>query len=309
MMHQSTRDQLSSPAHGRLALPRPAGFAGPTLSVIVPMYQEAGRIGRTLDDVVATLARWGEACEVVLVNDGSRDETGAIAQDHARRAVATCVSVRLVSHDRNRGKGAAVATGMREASGAWMLVMDADNSAAVLEVLKLARAAHDAGENVAMVAGSRATRDAMVEAKFTRMLSGLIFRTALRCMGLSFARDTQCGFKLYRRDFARYLGAFAIEPGFAFDVEHFALARHVGVGVREVGIRWQHAEGGSINVVRDGVRMLRQAWRIRQRMRVSPPPRELDASQRELARARSTVVVTIEPKPVASASPAGAGGA
>jgi dolichyl-phosphate beta-glucosyltransferase len=290
MMVQQKHNRVSSP----LALPRPSGFAGATLSVIVPMYQEERRIGPTLDDILATLSRWGELCEVVLVNDGSRDRTGLVVQEHAARAIGSGITVRLVEHAQNQGKGAAVATGLRESSGAWMLVMDADNSATVLEVLKLAR---QASGDVAMIAGSRATPDAMVEAKFTRMVSGLIFRTALRCMGLSFARDTQCGFKLYRRDFGRYLGEHAREPGFAFDVEHFALARHVCVGVREVGIRWQHAEGGSINVVRDGLRMLRQAWRIRSFLRQSPPPRLMRHDGHPGATSRVSGVA-IESKPL-----------
>jgi len=241
------------------------------LCVVIPMFNEAERIGATLGDASAWLRAWRGASEIVLVDDGSRDSTvTAVAPFLTDERSGSLVRVRLERHPINRGKGAAVRTGLGASEAPWTLIMDADNSARVSEVEKLLDVAKRDG--VALPFGSRAVPTSEVEALLTRRASGMIFRTALVALGVRLARDTQCGFKLYRRDAAELMVAEAREDRFAFDIEHLMLANKGGLGTAEVGIRWAHRDGGTVSVLRDGPRMLRAAWRINRRLRAWTPP-------------------------------------
>ncbi|MGP1272979.1 MAG: glycosyltransferase [Phycisphaerales bacterium] len=236
----------------------------PDLSVIVPMYNEAGRIRETFADLARTLSAHSWRAEVVLVDDGSTDSTRAVVRTLIESVTPfDLVTYRLVEHGRNRGKGAAVRTGLAETSGRWRLMMDADNAARLVEVTKLFEAAARSGAG--LVAGSRSVAGAEVDAQPIRKLTGILFKLALAGMGLALLRDTQCGFKLYRGDLANLLATHAVEDGFAFDLEHLLLARRAGLRLDEVGVRWQHRVGGQINPVLDGLKMLGQAARIRLR--------------------------------------------
>jgi len=260
-------------AHGEPENARGRGSAPPVLSVIIPMYQEAERIGETLRDVIATLDAWDVPCEVLAVDDGSSDGCAEIvrqiAAECARCGSASAARTRVITLPENRGKGAAVRTGLAESSGHWSLMMDADNSARILELPKLAAAANRA--RVGLVVGSRVTEDADVKADPKRKFSGFVFRKILGSMGLRIVEDSQCGFKLYRRDLADLCAAKSVEDGFAFDLEHIGLAERSGLGVAEVGIRWVHKDGGTISVVRDGLKMIGEARRIRDRLRSVEP--------------------------------------
>ena len=240
----------------------------PIISIVIPMYQESRRIDTTLRDVIATLDIWRLPCEVLAVDDGSTDGTSgvvaSITDELSGTGSAAASSVRVLRHDGNRGKGAAVRTGLAASRGKWVLTMDADNSARLAELYKLSSASGRSG--AALVAGSRVARGADVCANPRRVAAGFVFRTALALLGMGFIRDTKCGFKLYRADAAALCAAESREDGFAFDLEHLGLCERCGLGVREVGIKWEHRDGGTISVVREGFRMLTQAWRIRRRL-------------------------------------------
>lgn len=238
----------------------------PVLSVVIPMFQESKRIEQTLRDVIETLHARRLAAEILAVDDGSTDGTaetvtrlgGALLGEGDR------VELRVIGHGVNRGKGAAVRTGLSASRGSWVLMMDADNSARLAELTKLAASAERTGSG--LIVGSRAAPDAEVKADPKRRVTGLVFRSALGLLGLGFVRDTQCGFKLYRRDAADLCESEGVEDGFAFDLEHLGLCRRAGLGVEEVGIKWVHHGGGSIHILFDGLKMLAQAWRIRGRL-------------------------------------------
>lgn len=236
----------------------------PDLSVIIPMYNESGRVRETFADVARTLSEASWRAEVVLVDDGSTDSTPAIAKTLIESVTPfDLVTYRMVEHGRNRGKGAAVRTGLAASTGRWRLMMDADNAARLVEVNKLFAAAGETGAG--LIAGSRSVVGSDVDAQPFRKLTGGVYKLALAGMGLAMLHDTQCGFKLYRGDLADEIARHAAEDGFAFDIEHLLLARRAGVGLSEVGIRWQHRAGGQINPVIDGIKMLGQAARIRVR--------------------------------------------
>jgi dolichyl-phosphate beta-glucosyltransferase len=182
----------------------------------------------------------------------------------------------------NRGKGAAVRTGLAVARGRWRLMMDADNAARVREVERLFPSTSD--PRVALVCGSRNAEGAQVQSRAFRRFAGLVFRAALGALGLNLLRDTQCGFKLYRADLAKVIAKVGREDRFAFDLEHLLIAKRTGL-IREVGIAWEHKDGGTVSPIRDGVRMLIRAARIRSRFLIARP---------------NTLV---EPKPLARPSP------
>lgn len=264
----------------------------PHLSVVVPMYREAARIGATLTDMTAWLRGWDETSEVVLVDDGSPDHTtSVVAPFLTDRPHGPLRRVRLVRLERNLGKGGAVRAGLAQSTGRFVLMMDADNAAAVREVEKLLAARTPRS---GIVAGSRASRDADVQAVAFRALTGLAFRSALTLLGMNILRDTQCGFKLYDRRAAHIAATLGRENGYTFDLEHLLLVKRAGLSVLERGIAWRHVEGGQVSAVSDGLKMLRAAAKLRQRLRTIP-----DAEIKRALAEASAPAVMIEAKPAA----------
>lgn len=231
------------------------------------MYREAKRIGATLDDIAETLSGWAISAEIIAVDDGSPDDTRAVARAKGAELFADEPDTEFVCLplEKNRGKGGAVRAGLDAAAGGWVLMMDADNSARLAELPKLMRTTTD--PTVGLVVGSRALKTSDVEAKLTRKLSGIAFQTAVRLMGMRFVADSQCGFKLYRRDVADACVAHGTEDRFAFDLEHLGICQRLGTDIREVGIAWEHRDEGTVNVVSDGIKMLARCWKIRGRLR------------------------------------------
>ncbi|MFG0260396.1 MAG: glycosyltransferase, partial [Phycisphaerales bacterium JB041] len=234
--------------------PIPDAADSPEVSVVVPMYREASRIDATLADAVSLLSVADHTSEIVLVDDGSPDETvERVSPFLTDTPDGPLLGVRLLRHPQNRGKGAAVRTGLAGARGRWRLMMDADNAATVRELSTLRRAI---APGVGLVAGSRVAAGSRVDAVAGRRLAGSVFKLALRVMGLDLLADTQCGFKLYRADVAEQVVALAREDGYAFDLEHLLIVRASGLRTEEVGIAWTHREGGQVNPVLDGLKML-----------------------------------------------------
>jgi dolichyl-phosphate beta-glucosyltransferase len=208
---------------------------GETLSVVVPAFREAGRLPATLARLPGDLEAAGHPpVEVVVVDDGSDDATS----DAVRAAAARDPRVRLLRHETNRGKGRAVRTGVLEARGDWVLVTDADLSTPPADVRRLLAAARRARASVAI--GSRRVRGSriLVRQGTLRETLGHGFALLRRLLVLPRFRDTQCGFKLFRRDAARALFSAAREDGFVYDVEVLLLATRRRMRVVEVPVRW-----------------------------------------------------------------------
>lgn len=234
------------------------------LSVVVPMYREADRIGATLDDLVGFLTGWTMPSEIILVDDGSPDNTVDVVTPYLTdQQQGMLNSVRLVRLDRNQGKGGAVRAGLAHTSSNTVLMMDADNAATIREVDKLLPALT---ENTGIVAGSRALSDSDVEAVKFRAITGLIFRGALASLGMNIIRDTQCGYKLYSSDAAALLAKHSTENGYIFDLEHMLLAKRAGLEIAERGIKWRHVDGGQVSAISDGLKMLRECLRLKKKL-------------------------------------------
>jgi dolichyl-phosphate beta-glucosyltransferase len=229
------------------------------LSVVIPAYNEARRIGPTVEKTIAFLAasgsRWLPA-EILVVDDGSTDSTAATAG-----GVAATDDVRLVclAHDTNRGKGAAVRTGFAASMGELILLSDADLATPIEEVDRLATMV---GNGIAI--GSRAVDRDRIEVRqpWYRDLMGRIFNLAVRVLAVRGISDTQCGFKLFDGDLGRRLAAAQRIDGFAFDVELLALCRAWGRPVHEIPVRWRHVEASSVQPVSHSLEMLSDLFRI-----------------------------------------------
>ncbi len=223
-------------------------------SVVIPAYDEEQRLPQYLHEVVAFFEEWGEAYEVIVVDDGSRDST----RERVREVQAIHRRVRLIALPRNCGKGYAVRVGMVNAQGAFRLFTDADGATPIVEVKRLLPALQ-AGADI--VIGSRALVDpaVSVQAKRHRVWAGKVFNWLVARLGLSRIADSQCGFKCFRGPVAEDLFRSLTTDGFGFDVELLLLAQRRGYAITEVAINWADQPGSKVSVLTDGPRML---WQI-----------------------------------------------
>lgn len=230
------------------------------LSVVIPAYNEEARLGGTLEQVLAYLNAQPYEWEVLVMDDGSRDRTAALAEQIAARMPAG--RVRVLRNPRNLGKGGTIRRGMLEARGAQRLFTDADNSTPIEEVAKL-RAALAEGFDVAI--GSRALKTSHVEVHqpWYRETMGRTFNLFVQAMVLPGFKDTQCGFKLFRAEVAQAVFPRQRLQGFSFDVEVLYLAKRAGFRIKEVGVRWINSPASRVHPIRDATKMFIDLLRIR----------------------------------------------
>lgn len=233
----------------------------PQLSIIVPAYNEEERLPHTLQSILGYLGRAKFTWELIVVDDGSADGT----PERAREVLGEDARCSVIRHHRNRGKGAAIRTGMLQARGQRRLFTDADNSTPIEEAAKLLRAMKSRRADV--VIGSRAVRGAQLEQRqpFYREMMGRIFNLIVQTLALPGIRDTQCGFKLFTSRAAEYAFARQVTDGWSFDVEVLMLARRRGYRIVEVPVRWINSPASRVSPIRDSVRMFWDVLRIRLR--------------------------------------------
>jgi dolichyl-phosphate beta-glucosyltransferase len=232
------------------------------LSIVIPAYNEATRLGPTLERILAYLAGQPLAGEILVVDDGSTDGTVAVAESFAARGVV------LHRQDRNRGKGAAVRSGVLASRGTQVLLVDADLSTPIEDVERLRP--HLAEAQV--VLGSRSVPGANVtqHQPFYRELMGRTFNLLIRIFGVRGFHDTQCGFKLLDGEVARALFPVLLVERFAYDVELVWLAQRQGYRVVEVGVTWANSPRSSVDPLRDSARMIWDVAVLRWRHRGHP---------------------------------------
>ncbi|HYG80304.1 MAG TPA: dolichyl-phosphate beta-glucosyltransferase [Pyrinomonadaceae bacterium] len=231
------------------------------LSIVIPAYNEAARLGGTLRTVFAYLNEHVPQSELIVVDDGSEDGTAEVAEKSF--AQAGRVSARAIRVRPNRGKGHAVRVGLLEAKSPVALFSDADLSTPITETPKLVnpilRGEYD------LTFGSRALDRSLigVHQPWRREQGGRVFNLIVRLStGLPFW-DTQCGFKAFRMDVCRPLVEAATVDRFGFDVELIYLAYLAELALREIPVRWDHNEGSKVSVLRDSGRMFNEVRLIR----------------------------------------------
>ena len=229
----------------------------PELSIVIPAFNEESRLPGSLEKIAAYLREKRPNTEVIVVDDGSRDRTAAVAESWRDRIP----TLRVVSNGVNRGKGFSVRHGSLEARGEIVLFTDADLSSPIEEAEKLLAAleAHD------VAIGSRAVDRSLIEVHESpfREFAGIIFNRIVRVtLRLPFV-DTQCGFKAFRRERCRIIFEQQTIERFGFDPELLYLARHHGLSTAEVPVRWAHSPATKVNMMRDSVQMFLDVFVIR----------------------------------------------
>ncbi len=228
------------------------------ISIVIPAYNEEPRLGPTLNRVLDFVRRQGWDAEVIVVDDGSRDRTADLVREYAQNNAI----LRLVQNEGNRGKGYSVRNGVLNARGSIVLFTDADLSSPIEEATKLIEAI-EAGADIAI--GSRWMRSELQTKRqsVARQVLGRVFNLLLRIVLRLDFKDTQCGFKAFRRRAA--LAVFPLQriERWGFDPEILFLADRAGFKTVEVPVRWGHDNGTRINPVADGARMVADMLRIR----------------------------------------------
>jgi dolichyl-phosphate beta-glucosyltransferase len=234
----------------------------PSFSVVIPAFNEASRIGQTVRATLDYLQEVNPKNELIIVNDGSTDATGTIARDVLSGAK---IAARLLENFPNRGKGAAVRTGLLAAQEAIGLFFDADLSTPLEETPKVIEPIASGKFDIAF--GSRSLDRSLIghHQPWRREQGGRVFNLLVRvATGLPFW-DTQCGFKAFHLDVCRPILEAARIDGFAFDVELLYFAQHAGLRLREIPVRWNHHDGSKVQFVQDSLRMLREVVALKRR--------------------------------------------
>jgi glycosyltransferase involved in cell wall biosynthesis len=232
--------------------------SAPDLSIVIPSYNEELRLPATLELIASYIHASSRSTEVLVVDDGSKDRTAAVAESFRGRIP----SLRVVSNGVNRGKGFSVKHGTQESRGRIVLFTDADLSAPIEEADKLLAAVDDKFD---VAIGSRAMDRSLIsvhESRF-REFAGIIFNKIVRIiLRLPFV-DTQCGFKAFRRERCHVIFEQQRIERFGFDPELLYLARHHGLKSIEIPVRWAHSPATKVNMFRDSVQMFLDVFTIR----------------------------------------------
>jgi len=236
----------------------------PRLSIVIPAYNEEERIGSSLARIVQYLVSQSFTWEIVLVDDGSTDQTAAVA----RRVSAElgCGCLQIVQHAPNRGKGYAVREGMLRAAGGYVLMCDADLATPIEELAGFWRFVEE-GYDIVIASRPLPQSQLLARQPLYRELGGRTLNLLIRALAVPGIRDTQCGFKLFRREAVQRIFPICTLDGFGFDIEVLHIAQKFGLRIREVPVRWYHLPGSKVRPFRDGFRMLADIYRVHRRHR------------------------------------------
>jgi dolichyl-phosphate beta-glucosyltransferase len=240
----------------------------PELSIVVPCYNEAQRLDRLAESLrkFDGLSPW--TYEVLLVDDGSTDETSEIIRRHILPSLPNAWQVQLIAPGKNGGKGQALSLGVAAAQGSFILTMDADVSTPPEQLLDWAKLHYPNGWSAQTVLiGSRAHPESKIDALQTRKFTGSIYNAVIRVLTPLGEPDTQCGFKLYPGELARRLFRGLQIKGWAHDIEILYKAHLLGYGIHGLPLTWSHVDNEKISVLRDGFIMFWQTLYISTRIR------------------------------------------
>jgi dolichyl-phosphate beta-glucosyltransferase len=251
--------------------------SAPELSLVIPAFNEAHRLPASLQEVAGYCSGLPWSWEALVVVENSTDGTWELAS----QAVAKQANFQVIDNLVHRGKGYAVRSGMLRASGAAVFYMDADLSVPLEEIGAFMRFFEQHPE-ACVLAGNRqhARSRILKQQSLLRRKMGQTFNRIIQSLTSLELRDTQCGFKAFRRDAAREIFSRATIDGFAFDVEVLMLAERLGFNVVDLPVQWVNSPESKVHIVRDSLRMLADAVRVRRvverTLREKPARRETD---------------------------------
>jgi glycosyltransferase involved in cell wall biosynthesis len=232
----------------------------PKYSIVIPAFNEAARIGKTLESVISCIRTRGWAAEVIVVNDGSKDATAEVVLTFAANAP----EVRMIENDANRGKGYSVRAGFLQALGDIVMFTDADLSAPIEEAERLFAAISE-GADIAIGSRWLKTSRQTHRQPLYRQIFGRCFNLVIRTvMGLDFA-DTQCGFKAFTRSAAQTVFQLTTIERWGFDPEILFIGLKRGFWIIEVPVSWAHDSRSRLSYIKDGMKMLEELAIIRWR--------------------------------------------
>ncbi|MEN6343881.1 MAG: dolichyl-phosphate beta-glucosyltransferase [Armatimonadia bacterium] len=237
-----------------------------SLSIVIPAYNEKKRLPPSLERICDWAADQSRAIDIVLVDDGSTDGT----LEAAEATVAGRVPLQALVNKPNRGKGFSVRRGMMEAEGDCVLFTDADLSTPIEEADRLLEAI-EAGSEVAI--GSRGMKESQIKLHqpWWREKAGKLFGLVTRTIALPGIRDSQCGFKCFRREAAQAIFSRQTLDGWAFDVELLVIARQLGYEIAQVPVEWVNDPNTKVHMLTDGPKMVLDMIRVRLKHRHLTP--------------------------------------
>lgn len=237
----------------------------PSISIVIPAYDEQNRLGETISKILTYTAAQTVGAELIVVDDGSGDKTAEIAK--VEIAKFPDADARVIRYEENRGKGFAVRTGLQAARADIALFTDADLSTPIEEMPKLTQPIEDGDLDVTF--GSRALNRSLIgtHQPWRREQGGKVVNFVIRKASGLDAADTQCGFKAFNMvKFRPLLDVLTIDR-FGFDVEFLFVAKYAGLRLKEIPVRWNNVEGSKVSVVRDTLRMFSELSQIRRNAR------------------------------------------
>ena len=231
-------------------------MSGPFLSIIIPAHNESQRLTPSLEKIKAFIQTHAYPVEVVVVENGSTDDTLAVA-----KSFMDALPGLRVFHEDTRGKGLAVRRGMLEAKGEYRFLCDADLS---MPIEQVGRFLPKALGSVEIAIGSREVEGAIrFKEPGYRHLIGRGFNTMVRWLVLPGLQDTQCGFKCFRGDIAEHIFRLQTMHGMSFDAEVLFIARKLGYEIQEIAIDWYYNPDSRVRLVKDSIQMALDLLKIR----------------------------------------------
>ncbi|MEA1909727.1 MAG: dolichyl-phosphate beta-glucosyltransferase [Patescibacteria group bacterium] len=229
----------------------------PKLTVIIPTFNESNRITETLESVREFLITQSYDHEVIIVDDGSVDDTVEKIKEYTQEDA----NFKIITYQPNKGKGNAVKTGVLNAKGEYVVYMDADNSTKISEVDKLWPHTKDYD----VVFGSRHHPEATIHIRqaIHRIILSRLSNLLIRVLLLPNIYDTQCGFKLFKTDVAKKVFSKNRLNRFGFDFEVLAMSRNMGYKIKEVGVDWYNDSDSKVRAGREALRTLKDLLRVR----------------------------------------------
>jgi len=230
----------------------------PLLSLIIPAYNEENRIQKALNKIIKYLEGRGYPYEIIIIDDGSSDDSVKVINKLSERYK----KIKLLQNENNKGKGYSVKKGMLSSNGLYVLFSDADLSTPIEEIEKFfswLRCGYD------IVIGSRALEDSDVQIHqpWYRETMGKIFNVLVRFLAIKGIKDTQCGFKCFKREVIPSIFTRQTIDRFGFDVELLWIASKKGLRTKEVPVQWFNDSNSRVNPLTDGISMLYELLKIR----------------------------------------------
>lgn len=239
-----------------------------SISIILPIFNEEKRIKENLIKIKKfNLAKFIKIKEFILVNDGSQDRTKKIIEEFIKKNKKKIKNIKLINHKKNLGKGAALKTGIKNAKNDWILTSDIDFSVSLFELKSwIEKYIQFKKKNKVVFFGSRAHNQSIVNSKFYRKIIGYFLRKIIFFFLNIETKDTQCGFKLYKKKIAKKSFSLMISKGFEHDIELVLILKKNNIKIIELPVTWTHKEFSKVKILADSIKILKSIYLFRNQL-------------------------------------------